>query len=304
MKTRAALAVAVTLLLLAGAVSAITFPVPRPSISKYTYSGSDAAIAVHKVDEARLAPGPSQPFFVAVIGNDARAGQTVSRADALHLIGMNPATGQATILNIPRDTYTDIPGSGRDKINSAHAQGGPVRQAQALGALVGVQVSFVLSTGFSGLAAMVDELGGVDVDVPIAMNDSLSGARFPKGRVAMDGAQALAFSRNRMVSGGDFTRTQDQGILILAALGKLQAEGTNPSNIVRWMGALARHTSFDGVTLPELYRLGRMAAAIDPAKVANITMPGTTGMAGSASVVFAGPPAAALFAAFRDDGVV
>lgn len=304
-RNRSVLGLIVAALLVGGLVATIAYdgPTAAPQ-APVTTEPAAPLFELHKVDEARFAPGPDRPFFVAVVGNDARPGQSVSRADALHLIGVNPGTGQATILNIPRDTYVDIPGGGRDKINAAHARGGPVLAARTLGALVGVDVSFVLSTGFGGLAAMVDELGGVDVDVPVAMNDPLSGAFFPKGRVRMNGAQALAFSRNRYVGGGDFTRSQDQGILILAALAKLRAEGLNPANIVRWMGVLARHTRLDGVNLAELYRLGRVASAIDPSRVANVTMPGRAGQAGAASVVFVGAEAPGLFAAFRDDGVL
>ncbi len=310
MRTRAGLAVVVAALLLGALFAATSLqgrPVGDPGPGAANSIASTTVVpemVVEKVSDARFAPGPDRPFFVAVIGNDARPGQSVSRADALHLIGVNPATGQATILNIPRDTYVELPGGGRDKINAANVRGGPVTTARALGQLVGVDVSFVVSTGFVGLAAMVDELGGVSVDVPVAMNDPLSGAIFPRGRVQMSGAQALAFSRNRHLGGGDFTRSQDQGILILAALTKLQGEGVNPANIVRWMGVLARHSRFDNVSLTELYRLGRVAASIDPGRVANITMPGRAGQAGAASVVFVGPEAPALFAAFRDDGVV
>jgi len=191
-----------------------------------------------------------------------------------------------------------------DKINTGHLTGGPVRQAQLVGALVGVKVSFVLSTGFVGLAAMVDELGGVDVDVPVPMNDVNSGAVFPQGRVRMDGGAALAFTRNRGIAGGDFSRTQNQGILILAALAKLRAEDPNPARVFKWLGVLTRHTRFDGVGLPELYRLGRMALAIDPAAVRNVTMPGVGAQEGVQSVVIPTAAAAGLFADFRDDAIV
>ncbi len=180
------------------------------------------AVEIHKVSEARFSPDGGKPVFVLVMGNDARPGDTRSRGDALHLIGINPVSGRATILNIPRDTWTNIPGSGVEKINYAHYLGGPLLEAQAVSALVGVDIPIVLSTGFQGLSDMVDELGGVNVDVPVAMNDKTSGAIFPAATVRMDGGAALAFSRNRSLAGGDFTRTQDQGILILAGLSKLR----------------------------------------------------------------------------------
>lgn len=261
-----------------------------------------AQISIQKVDQARFDPAPGAPIFIAVIGNDARPGETIARGDALHLIGVNPAQGRATILNVPRDTYVDIPGRGMDKINAAHLNG-PVAAAEALGRLVGVNVSFVISTGFQGLADMVDELGGVDVDVPVAMNDPLSGAIFPKGRVRFDGGAALAFTRNRHVGGGDFSRTHNQGILILAALSKLRGEQPTPAKVVKWMSVLGRHARIDNVSMAELFRLGRYALTVDPANVANVTMPGSSANVGGASVVLPTSGAAPLFADFRDDGV-
>jgi anionic cell wall polymer biosynthesis LytR-Cps2A-Psr (LCP) family protein len=177
-------------------------------------------------------------------------------------------------------------------------------QARAVSALVGVDIPIVLTTGFQGLADMVDELGGIDVDVPFPMNDTKSGAVFPAGTVRMDGGAALAFARNRAVPGGDFTRTHDQGILILAGLSKLRGSTPTAANTLKWMAVLARHTRFDGVGLGDLYRLGRLALSIEPANVRNVTMPGRVGSAANQSVVFAGASAPALFADFRDDAIL
>ncbi len=284
-------------------VSASVAAVVRTGGVERRPTAGQAAIEIHRVDEGRFEPPAGQIVFVLVMGHDARPGETQSRGDALHLIGLNPAAGRATILNIPRDTYVDV-GGGMDKINTGHLTGGPVRQAELVGALVGVDISFVLSTGFDGLTAMVDELGGVDVDVPIPMDDANSGAVFPQGRVRMDGGAALAFARNRGIPGGDFSRTHNQGILILAALGKLRAEDPTPAKVFKWLSVLSRHTRFDGVAMTELYRLGRVALAVDPANVRNVTMPGVGAQAGVQSVVRPTSAAGPLFADFRDDAIV
>jgi LCP family protein required for cell wall assembly len=265
---------------------------------------SEAAMQVIKVDEGQFRPAPDKPVFVLVMGQDARPGEAQSRGDALHLIGINPAAGQATILNIPRDTWTNIPGRGVDKINTGNYFGGPALQARAVSELVGVNISIVLSTGFQGLADMIDELGGINVDVPIPMNDVKSGAIFPAGTVTMDGGAALAFARNRSLPGGDFTRTHDQGILILAGLSKLRDSGPSAAATLKWMAVLSRHTRLDGIGLGDLFRLGRLALSIDPANVRNVTMPGTVGSAANQSVVFVGASAPALFADFRDDAIL
>jgi LCP family protein required for cell wall assembly len=264
----------------------------------------DAAVEITKVDEGRFHPVPGKPVFVLVMGQDARPGETQSRGDALHVIGINPEAGKATILNIPRDTWTNVPGRGIDKINTGNYYGGPALQAKAVGALVGIDIPIVLSTGFQGFSDMVDELGGINIDVPFPMDDKNSGAVFPAGTVRMDGGAALAFSRNRNLSGGDFTRSTDQGIVMLAGLSKLQDSAPSAANTLKWMAVLARHTRLDGIGLGDLYRLGRVALSIDPENVRNVTMPGTTGSAANQSVVFVGAAAPALFADFRDDAIL
>lgn len=289
---------------LAAAAAVAVLGVGLGGVAPASTARGAAAVEIVKVDEGRFRPDRNRPVFVLVMGHDARPGQTQSRGDALHLIGINPAAGRATILNIPRDTWTNIPGRGMDKINTGNYYGGPGLQARAVGALVGVDVSIVVSTGFQGLSDMIDELGGINVNVPVPMNDPKSGAVFPAGLVRMDGGAALAFARNRSLSGGDFTRTHDQGILILAGLAKLRDSAPTAANTLRWMSVLLRHSRFEGIGLGDLYRLGRLALAIDPANVRNVTMPGSIGSTANQSVVFPGPSAAALFADFRDDAVL
>ena len=263
-----------------------------------------AVFEIIKVDEGHFNPVPGGVIFLLAVGNDARPGESISRADGIHLIGVNPALGQASILNIPRDTYTNIPGHGTDKINAAHAYGGPQLVAAAVSELVGVDIPYVIATGFVGLTDMVNEMGGVDVDVPTAMSDANSGAFFGAGVQHFGGDEALAFTRNRGISGGDFTRTHNHGRLILAALSKLRAEGPTPARLLRSLSVLLRHTTLDGVSLTDLYRLGRLGLSIDPANVTNTTMPGFAGQAGSASVVFPSGGADGVFADMRDDGLI
>ena len=264
------------------------------------------AVEIHKVDEGHFVPTPGGPYFMLVVGIDGRPGLGGNRGDALHVIGVNPAQHAATIINIPRDSFVAIPGHGQDKINAAFDFGGPQLEADTVAALVGVHPTFVLVTGFVGFQAMVNDIGGVDVDVPMAMNDHFSGANFPAGRVHMDGQHALAFSRNRHLGQGDLTRTQDQSILLIDTLRQLRANGANSAlGTVRVLGTLVRHTQVTGgVGVLDLYHLGRLALSTDPGRVRNVTMPARLGQVGGASVVFVGAGAGDLFADFRDDAIL
>lgn len=244
--------------------------------------------------------------FVLVIGSDARPGERVdrSRADSIHLIAANPRSGQATIVGFPRDSWVELPGRGRAKINDAMARGGPQLLADAVRRLTGLPVHHYVLTSFKGLEAMVDALGGVDVHVPHRMNDRWSGARFEAGWHHFTGGQALAFSRNRMdVPAGDFSRSQNQGALILATMAKLRSEVGDDAGLFRWLGVLSKHVSLD-VPRDELGELAVLGRRIDPADTTNVVAPGRVGTAGGGSVVFLGPEAARLFDDLRDDAVL
>ena len=268
-------------------------------------AGGAPVLEIHKVDTASFTPQPDKPIFMLALGLDGgRPGIDGDRSDAIHLIGINPATHSGTMLNIPRDAYVAIPGHGQGKINDAYALGGPGLAANTVEALTGADVSFVLATRFGPFEQMVNDAGGVDVDVPIAMKDRFSGADFPQGRVHMDGRQALSFARNRHLDGGDLRRSEHQGLLILSALTKLRAENLGPTGTARYLAILGRHVGLTGVTPVELYRLGRMALSIDPAAVRSVTMPSRIGSVGAQSVVFVVGGATSLFEDIRDDAVL
>jgi LCP family protein required for cell wall assembly len=262
------------------------------------------AIVLEQVDRRGWGPDRTDLLFVLVIGTDFRPGVDGHRADAIHLVGIDPVRKAGTILNIPRDTYVGIPGHGANKINSANTFGGAPLMAATVAGLTGIHPHFVVSTDFGGFSGMVDELGGVTVDVPMRMADSASGAFFEPGPFHMDAFAALAFSRNRHVSGGDFTRSANQAHLIIAGLAKLRAEGTNPASVVRYLGVLMRRAQVVGIDVPELFRLGRLALSIDPGAMRNITMPGAIGSAGAASVVHPAHPAAEIFADMADNATL
>lgn len=268
----------------------------------------DAPVSITKVETTGTAsydPGQvDATTFVLVIGSDERPGLSGARADALHVVGLNPGANQASVLNIPRDTWVPIPGHGMGRVNSAYTFGGAELQAQTVRDLTGVPISLVLATTFPGMVAMVDALGGIEVDVPIQMDDPNSGAFFSPGPQVLNGTQSLAFTRNRAIPTGDIARTSNQGQFIVHALSKLRADGSSGTDVLRYVEVLFRNVRVDGVGPTDLYRLGRAALAVDPGRVRNFTMPARIGNAGSASVIFATESAGAVFADFADDAVL
>jgi LCP family protein required for cell wall assembly len=251
-------------------------------------------------------PVPGDLLFVLVAGSDARPREDVrrTRADSIHLLAVNPRTLEGTIVGFPRDAWVDIPGRGANKINMALVYGGPDLLAATVRHLTGLPVHYYVLTGFTGLVSMVDELGGVDVFVERRMNDANSGARFQPGWHHFNGNEALSFSRDRhSVPNGDFSRSENQGKLILAALAKLHAEVGDDEGLRRWLGVLLRHVDLD-VPPDELMPLAVLGRRLETQFVRNLVLPGRVGYAGSQSVVYLGEEAARIFLDLRSDAVL
>lgn len=277
-----------------------------PPVSGVALKGSDGRAYGTAIPFNSSIPVPTELTFVLIVGSDARPGEDIRRtnADSIHLLAVNPATREGTVVGFPRDAYVEIPGRGRDKLNSTMLKGGPSLLVDSVRLLTGLPIQLYVLTGFEGLASMVDDLGGVDVMVDRRMDDRLSGARFEQGWHHFNGAQALAFTRNRHdTANGDFGRSENQGTLILAALGKMRAEVGDDSGIRRWVDVMLRHVSLD-VAADRVPRLAALGRNLDPARLRNVVVPGRIGFAGSQSVVFVDPGAAGLFNDLRDDAVI
>lgn len=268
-------------------------------------AAQDRAISINKVADAEWRPEAGQPLFIAVLGSDIRNGPPGGpggRCDAVHIVAINPRKRAGTIINIPRDSWVNVPGAGPQRINTGCFYGGSELMVQTMRQATGIPIQYYVNTEFSHFRGFISDLGGVRVNVPYAMNDAASGARFRAGPVTMNGAQALAFNRNRKdTPRGDFSRTDNQGRFIAASLLKFQDDvGKDPRKLAEYLRAARRHVQIS-VPLPDLIRLSFTALRVDPAKVQNITVPGSTGSVGAASVVFMAP--GDIFRRVADDAI-
>jgi LCP family protein required for cell wall assembly len=286
------LALAVTVALVAAVVS----------VGFYMRAGA-TVFRVVKTASASQQWTPDKPLFVLLLGDDLRPGAGCGCTDAIHLVGIPAGGGSGVMIDIPRDTRVNIAGHGLRKINEAF-QDGPQAAANAVGALVGVSISYVISVGFDEFPQLVDDIGGVTVDVDMHMADKNSGAFFEPGPRDMNGTEALAFARARHLGRGDFTRTEHQGQLILAVLAKFRAQGTSTVDTMKYLGIMMRYTRTDGISTADLLRLGRLALSVDPANVRNVVMPGQGATIAGISYVVTSPDAPGLFADFADDALL
>ncbi len=177
----------------------------------------------------------TEPFTILLMGVDG-TGDGISNngsfnGDSLMLITFNPKTLSATVFSIPRDTYVPIScnGNRENKINSS-AYGGTSCVVKTIENLTKIDIDYYMKINFSGVVSLVDDLGGIDVDVPVDFCEQDSLRRFDeyeiclkKGEQKLNGEQALALARHRhSLPLGDFQRVQHQQLVMEAMVNKLK----------------------------------------------------------------------------------
>jgi LCP family protein required for cell wall assembly len=246
-------------------------------------------LALVKVDRARGVDLNPDVIWILAVGSDARPGDDIlrSRGDAIQLVGLNTENAAATAFGIPRDSYVDIPGYGRDKINAALQYGGPQLMADAVGGLVGIRADYVMVTGFSGFENMVNAIGGITVDSAHTFSDAaLAPVGFREGENKLDGRKAMAFSRIRKaLPAGDFDRSANQQRTLRGILGALRDRSHRPGFVEAGVRAVLANMLTD-VSAADMFKIAQAMAQVDPSKVTTCVIPGGVGYAGAASVVF------------------
>ena len=187
----------------------------------------------------------TEPRQLFIIGSDARPGEnpTKLRADSLHIISMVPDGSAISIVGIPRDSYVTTPEGSRRKYTNVMAGNGPERIVATGEILTGLEFDGYVLTGFKGFVNLVDEFGGMTVDIPFAMNEPKSKAYFSAGEQWVNGAQALAFARNRTLAGGDFTRQFHHGVIMQWGIAAMQDKGVMA--LPESLNILTKHTFTD-----------------------------------------------------------
>lgn len=147
------------------------------------------------------------------------------RADTIVFLSISPKTKDALILSIPRDTRVEIPGRGMDKINHAYAFGGESLISETVSSFLDVPIHFYAVADFNGFVYIIDELGGVEIDVEKEMYyvDKAGGVEINlhPGKQILDGEKALQYIRFRYDKLGDLGRIKRQQKLALAVIKKL-----------------------------------------------------------------------------------
>jgi polyisoprenyl-teichoic acid--peptidoglycan teichoic acid transferase len=199
------------------------------------YSTFDKAVArsnrhVTKTTRAALADSHGgllgTPTTLLVLGSDQR-GHEPARSDSILLMRFDPRTHTVSQLSIPRDTLVTVPGRGQMKINAAYFWGGPALAVKVVSSFTGVPINHVVLVNFHGFPALIDSVGGVEIDVPADLTSWYTGnttVHFKKGPQLMTGKRALIYSRVRH-SDNDFMRMGRQQQVVQALEKKIARRG-------------------------------------------------------------------------------
>ena len=187
---------------------------------------------------------------VLLIGSDSRTAGTEGRSDAMILITVSDRTKTVHMTSLLRDMYVDIPGHDGNRLNAAYAYGGPELLMETVNRNFGTEVYHYAVVNFEAFAGLVDAVGGVELEltaeevqwVNAYLNEYNELRGMPmetdyldtslSGNIHLNGAQALAYCRNRFI-GTDFARTQRQRNVLSAVMKKL------PAAVLPNTGALA-----------------------------------------------------------------
>lgn len=284
--------------------------------------GNDLNIGVFKivpgVDSGQNPDSASidERINIVVLGLDQRRDEPAdmpARTDTVFILTLDPFSKTAGIFSIPRDTLVDIPdgygGYTKNRINVAYETGeyrytnypggGAGLVKDTIEYNFGIPIDNYILLNFNNFVELIDELGGIDVDVPEyvydgAYNDCNKCAyhevEFIEGPQHMDGETALAYARVRKMD-NDFKRIERQQLVIKSTAMRAASAGTllggNPLDLYKKYKDSV-NTDISDFRIPGLAKLGQQVGFdnINMVSLAPATYPCQTGCGGAAVLYF------------------
>lgn len=196
----------------------------------------------------------SDPFYMLLIGVDKSQAREESgsvggiyRTDSMMLARIDPQDKKVTLISVPRDTRVMLEGHGYQKINAAYAFGGASGAIDAVSELAGVPINHYAEIDFDGFEAVVDALGGIEVNVPMEIDDSKAGGHVDAGEQTLNGKEALILCRSRHAydeyGDGDSYRAANQRLVLSAIMDKVMS--SDVATLTSTVSTLAEYVTTD-----------------------------------------------------------
>jgi|CZLB01.1.fsa_nt_gi LCP family protein required for cell wall assembly len=298
-----------------------------------TVYGSIKRVAVSSADLGKHRPPYTAALNILVLGSDSRAGSnghgnasviTGARSDTVMLLHIAPGHQRADIISFPRDSMIPIyacaadtkdgfPGqqaqSGLEPLNSSFAYGGPVCVWKTLEQLTNIRIEHFVEVNFSGFQSIINDVGGVSVCLPTAINAPAAGLNLPAGKQVVTGAQALAFVRARegVGDGSDLERIQRQQFFLDAVVQKLKSTNllADPARILNVVSDAAKSMTVDsGLDPATMLKIADSMRSLNSSAVDFVSVPNGLYAADPNKVQWTQPAADQLFQAIATDKTV
>lgn len=216
---------------------------------------------------------------ILLVGVDSGVGRDHALTDTMLVVSID-ANGDSAMLSVPRDLVNAPLPDGQpypNKLNSllqtananpdAYPFGGGVATLKAtIGNLLGVPIHYFAAVDMAGFQHVIDAIGGVVVDVELAVADPQHNLYLDPGPIFMDGELALTYVRSRFgVGNNDFVRAGRQQQVITAVRNKL----TEASLLLTLPGLLDAVQATIATDVPQ-DRIPELAQAIQDADMASL----------------------------------
>lgn len=217
-------AVAIIAIVGVGAFSYTFFQLSKVSTIKISKTNEDLGIKPDVIDKEEEEEVDNETINIALFGVDRRTKNEVSRSDSMMILSIDKKHKKIKMSSIMRDTYVQIKGHGETKINHAYAYGGPQLAIRTLNENFDLDIRDYATVDFSNLEKIIDAMDGVTVDIDQDEVSKIPGIT-KSGLQTLDGKQAVAYSRIRYTTGGDFRRTERQRTVLSVMFAKIQSLG-------------------------------------------------------------------------------
>lgn len=207
-----------------------------------------------------------------------------TRTDTIMVLSIDPTTKTGFILSLPRDTRVKLANGGNyDKVNHAHSYGGTELAISTIKDFLQIPIHHYVKLDYRALFKTVDDLGGIEVDVPIDMKYKDTRSEPPlnvdlkKGVQTLNGEQAMGFVRFRKgYPNQDLGRIQAQQAFLDALIKKI----TSPAsimNIPNYIDTMSKYVETD-MDMKTMLIVAKQALSIDISRIEKKTVPGEPDM--------------------------
>jgi LCP family protein required for cell wall assembly len=282
---------------------------------------------VHVTGLGKRPPRYNDALNILVIGSDSRSGKNKKfgagvvgqRSDTVMILHLSPGRHRAIVLSLPRDSVVPILGCPREpgfpgqqaqpgqieQLNSTFAFGGPGCLWKTIEHTTRIHIDHFIELNFTGFEKVINDIGGVNICLPWAINDPLSKLHLSKGLQHVWGAQALAFWRVRYIGeGSDLQRIRRDQYLMASLVQGVKRSGllnspTKIYSVVR--DAASAMTTDSGLNLDTMIKIVESLRSLPPKSVQFIEAPTADYPANPDWVEWPQPRASRLFEAIAHD---